>query len=248
MVNENNYKLIRDFQDDAKMYHLELQNLNLTAQHLIKTLGYKEGNTPSLYLEKIDQHLMEAKTEVKIRVGFKIFPPEQIKLRSTGFICGDVNFKTGKIIGNQLMNSETVALFAGTAGPAFDQWSRELFENGDFPGGYVVDVIGSEIVEASIDWLENQIYQSVSHAGKKITNRFSPGYCGWNVIEQFKLFSQLPDDFCGISLTQTALMVPIKSVSGVIGVGDKVEKVAYPCDTCQIKNCYHRRKDEAFKE
>ncbi|MCK7538940.1 MAG: hypothetical protein MZV63_52410 [Marinilabiliales bacterium] len=47
-----------------------------------------------------------------------------------------------------------------------------------------------------------------------ITNRFSPGYCGWDVAEQHKLFSFFKDNFCGITLTESALMNPVKSVSG----------------------------------
>jgi hypothetical protein len=73
-----------------------------------------------------------------------------------------------------------------------------------------------------------------------MTNRFSPGYCGWNVKDQFTLFSFFPEKFCGIELTDSALMVPVKSVSGIIGLGENVQKKAYPCDVCTMQNCYRR--------
>jgi hypothetical protein len=78
----------------------------------------------------------------------------------------------------------------------------------------------------------------------KITNRYSPGYCGWDVSDQHKLFSLLPNNFCGIKLTENALMIPIKSVSAVIGIGKNVERKDYQCSICEIEFCYKRGKNE----
>ena len=36
-------------------------------------------------------------------------------------------------------------------------------------------------------------------------------------------------------------MLPVKSVSGVIGLGDEVENKPYGCAICMNKNCYKRR-------
>ena len=81
---------------------------------------------------------------------------------------------------------------------------------------------------------------------KCYTNRFSPGYCGWHVREQPDLFSLFPTPHpCGIHLTDSCLMVPIKSVSGVIGIGPNVKKLEYSCGLCDYKNCYKRRKPAA---
>jgi hypothetical protein len=53
------------------------------------------------------------------------------------------------------------------------------------------------------------------------------------VSDQHDLFSLLPEDFCGIRLTESAMMVPVKSVSGIIGIGPGVERVDYQCKNCQ---------------
>ncbi|MCF0209200.1 MAG: methionine synthase, partial [Bacteroidaceae bacterium] len=78
------------------------------------------------------------------------------------------------------------------------------------------------------------------------TNRFSPGYCGWHVREQKLLFSTFPlAEPCGVKLTDSCLMLPIKSVSGVIGIGENVRKLEYTCGLCDYANCYKRRKKKA---
>lgn len=228
--------------EPSKIYHVRLSELHLPIEQLEKVLGYEQNAIPLFYREKLRTMWREASDKADIKVGYRILPADQFHWHLTHIICGKTKFLTGKIIGQQLKNSETVAIFAGTAGPAFEVWSKELFDQGDFPDGYIADLLGSEIIEAAIDWMEIKLQQKLDLHSLKMTNRYSPGYCGWNVREQFKLFSLLPNNFCGIRLTDSALMVPIKSVSGIIGIGEKVEKIQYPCDICQMKNCYRRRK------
>jgi hypothetical protein len=37
-------------------------------------------------------------------------------------------------------------------------------------------------------------------------------------------------------------MMPIKSISGIIGVGREVKYREYLCDTCGVKDCTYRSK------
>ena len=57
-----------------------------------------------------------------------------------------------------------------------------------------------------------------------------------------KLFPLFPSaEPCGIRLTDSSLMLPIKSVSGVIGLGDGVRKLEYTCGLCTYDKCYRRK-------
>ena len=114
-------------------------------------------------------------------------------------------------------------------------------KNDDLLKGYVYDVVGSEAVEAAADLMQNQMEEDMKVMDRRITNRFSPGYCGWMVVEQHKLFELMPDNFCGIRLTPSALMDPIKSVSGLIGIGKNVKRAPYTCSLCDMKDCIYRR-------
>ncbi len=103
--------------------------------------------------------------------------------------------------------------------------------------GYIIDLIGSEIVVAALDRMQDELAGKMKSAGLNITNRYSPGDCGWPVTDQHKLFSLFPEKFCGISLSESSLMHPIKSVSGIIGIGKDVRKTAYACDLCEMETC-----------
>ena len=115
-------------------------------------------------------------------------------------------------------------------------------KEGDLLKSYVYDVVGSEIVEAAADLMQDELEKAMAVGGRKITNRFSPGYCGWDVVEQHKLFRLIPGNFCGIRLTPSALMDPVKSVSGFIGIGENVKRLPYTCSFCDMKDCLYRKK------
>ena len=83
--------------------------------------------------------------------------------------------------------------------------------------------------------------QAALREGLRISNSYSPGYCGWNVAEQHRLFALLPERPCGIELGRSALMKPEKSVSGIIALGREVEKRPYGCAICNRRNCYKRQ-------
>jgi hypothetical protein len=61
-------------------------------------------------------------------------------------------------------------------------------------------------------------------SGLLVVVRFIPGYCNWLLSDQQKLFELIGGNNCGVKLTESSLMILIKSVSGVIGVGAEVKK------------------------
>ena len=76
-------------------------------------------------------------------------------------------------------------------------------------------------------------------SGLKISDSFSPGYCEWSVAEQQELFALLPENFCGVSLSESSLMWPIKSVSGMVAIGSDMEHKGYQCYWCTDKDCIY---------
>lgn len=154
-------------------------------------------------------------------------------------------FHSGKIIGKMLRFSESYAFFLVTAGPEPEKLARKLLNEGNYLDGYIVDLVASSIVESAADYLEEQVRILAKEQGMLISNRYSPGYCDWNVAEQQKLFSLFPAKCCGISLSESSLMNPIKSASGIIGIGADVQYKDYTCEICSMHNCQFRKTKES---
>jgi hypothetical protein len=150
-------------------------------------------------------------------------------------------FHSGSIIRSMLKHAEKIAMFMVTAGPEPETLVRLLMGKGNYLEGYIADLVASAIVEGIADLLQEHIRLYADSLGMKITNRYSPGYCSWNVEEQQKLFSLFPENCCGISLSSSSLMSPVKSVTGIIGIGTNVKYRDYTCEICNMKNCHFRK-------
>jgi hypothetical protein len=70
---------------------------------------------------------------------------------------------------------------------------------------------------------------------------YSPGYCGWTVRGQKNLFERLGPEQMGVTLNDSCLMTPIKSVSGVLVAGPGEIHSIRPdfafCDECRTHAC-----------
>lgn len=204
-------------------------------------MGYKEGESHETFSELIRKLLNEAESVCSIKAEYRIFPIESFDDRGKSILVNGLIFNVKKILFGQLKKAEKTAVFLCTAGPEIGIRSRAAMKDGDLLTGYIYDVIGSEVVETATDLMQNNLKETMSAEGIKITNRYSPGYCGWDVAEQHKLFLLLTDNYCGIKLNDSALMNPEKSVSGFIGIGENVRYNPYTCRLCDMKDCIYRK-------
>ena len=197
--------------------------------------------------------------DVYEQMGYRDVEPDEATIRETLAVMEDVRqwlrpqfcffvtrelpaFQIGRIIERQLRGAEAYALFVCTAGTEYEVYQQRLKDEGDMVRVFIADALGSVIAERCADQMENALQESIDKLGWHHTNRFSPGYCGWHVSEQQLLFPLFQGHTCGVTLTDSSLMVPIKSVSGIIGVGPNVRHLDYTCGLCDFKQCYKRKK------
>ena len=226
-----------------KTFQFDFKDLKLTVSQIEKVLGYTDKKSEAHFSELIGKALKEAEEVCTIKAEYRIFDDVIFNEINKTVSVNSLSFDIKKIVYGQLKKSESAAIFLCTAGDEIGKMSRKAMKSGDLLDGYIYDVVGSEIVEAAADLMQAELEKTMASEGRKITNRFSPGYCGWNVSEQHKLFQILPGTYCGIRLTASALMDPEKSVSGMIGIGKNVRHLPYTCSICDMKDCiYQRRK------
>ena len=232
---------------ELQEYSFQFDELEVSTAIIEKFMGYEPGQAPEPVPQLIREVFSVAHDYCDIRGGYIIKDDIEINRSERILQINDTQFDVKRIVSNQLKKMDNVALFACTAGQGIGDYSKELMHEGDFVKGYIADVIGSEIVESAMDKIQDDLERKMEAQGWHITDRYSPGYCGWSVAEQHKLFSFFPKNFCGITLTDSSLMQPIKSVSGVIGIGPNVRRKGYVCQMCDMVNCIYREKREVKK-
>ena len=211
------------------MTHKELSydDLAITPSDVYEQMGYREQWPDEATCRETDAILQEVRTILRPRLCFTVVYG-MLDLKQNQLTIQDTTFDIGKIIARQLRGSEAFALFVATSGTEFEQYQQQLKTKGD--------------MVRIFDEMEQLLQLSIDKLQWKHTNRFSPGYCGWHVSQQQRLFPLLGEkEPCGVHLTDSSLMVPIKSVSGMVGVGKNVRRLDYTCGLCDFKNCYKRR-------
>ena len=125
----------------------------------------------------------------------------------------------------------------------------ELFGNNDYALASMLDTVASCFTDKSVEFLEKRITKELTEKKSMAKNgmvlNYSPGYCGWHISAQKKLFFQLKPEQIGISLNESYLMTPLKSVTGVLVAGDK--NIHYFgnsfsfCYNCKAQSCIERQ-------
>ena len=115
------------------------------------------------------------------------------------------------------MRAERLALFAVTCGQAVCDRISNLFLANDYPLGAALDAGASLAADSAAQVAQDQFASFLND--KSGVLRYSPGYCGWHVSGQKALFNFLDSGAANITLTESCLMHPLKSVSGVIVIG-----------------------------
>lgn len=207
---------------------LTFDDLGITSADIYGQMGYHDA---------LPDEATQAETNMIMAQVRTILQPEFCFFVTRELLAFDM----GKIIMNQLRGAEGYALFIATCGEAFERFLQQMKAEGDMVRVFIADAMGSVIAEKCADEMEKNLQLSIDKLGWKHTNRFSPGYCGWHVSQQQLLFPLFNGQTCGVTLTDSSLMLPIKSVSGIIGVGEKVRKLDYTCGLCNFEKCYKRK-------
>ena len=151
-------------------------------------------------------------------------------------------------VGDIYGQADHLALFVVTLG---EHTCREIglrFESNDFAVAGMLDAFASVAADKTADLVEHRFRATLNErqwdvrAGGVL--RYSPGYCGWHISGQRRLFQQLAPEQIGVTLRDSFLMEPLKSVSGVIIAGRRdIHKFPITfgfCKQCETRSCRQR--------
>lgn len=223
-----------------KEYNFNYNELNLDMKGMQSVLGYPGSPLPAPFDTYLEEAMDFASQLTEIRAAFRIVDPVRLDHSKGSMMADGKSFLVGKTVCKELRKAERLLFFVCTAGKQISEKSAILLKGEDPAKGYIYDLVGTYLTEAAGDRMQQLVREELPD-GDRITNRYSPGYCHWDVADQHQLFSLFPPAPCGVTLTQSALMHPVKSISGVIGIGKEVIYRDYPCALCQSLNCIYRR-------
>ena len=196
---------------------------------LLKRLHVEEG---SRYAEEVIKLTGEAEDVGKPKALYKM---AFIESQGEDWVnIEDVLF-TSRVLRVNLSSTHRVFAYIATCGVELDDWARAL---SDMLHRYWSETIREMALSSATSCLNEHL---TACYGLGSTSTMSPGrLSNWPLREQRPLFSLLgnPDDAIGVQLTDSFLMIPTKTVSGL---RFPTEENFESCQLCSRKGCPSRR-------
>ena len=199
--------------------------------------GSELGGDSLAELERCETLLLQT---ARPRLVWRLF-----SLEEDGTLAGTDYLPAGDDIRAFLSDCDGVVLLAATLGAEAEALIRRAAGR-DMAEAVILDAAGSAAIERVCDNFCADLAAAL--APRFLTDRFSPGYRDMPLSDQRALFRVLDiSRRIGVTLSESALMIPQKSVTALIGVSDRPQpKRARGCEACGMReDCAYRKEGKS---
>lgn len=214
--------------------------MDIRKNEVFRYLGYQkhphDAETEALVAE-ISGTVAKAVTPKSIYREFTLdISPEKIIIGGNSGIATE-----SRGLRKNLGGCKSVLLFAATLGAEADALVRK-YSLVSSARAAVAQAVCAEAIENYADEINEKIRIQQAENGRFLRPRFSPGYGDFPLSYQTDFFRLLDiSKHIGVSLNDSLLMIPTKSITAIIGISDReTECGADKCRNCGKKDCDFR--------
>ena len=206
-------------------------------REILRYLGYrgKEADERTLSLIKSCLYELEGVSRpknVSARYGVTVTPED---------VCFAGLCIRSKKLAQHLRGCEQAIVFAATLGPQADRLMAR-YERVDMSRAVVMKASAAALVEAYCDECCAGFAKEERERGLYLRPRFSPGYSDFSILHQRDILRLLDaPKKIGLSMTESCMLVPVKSVTAIIGLtGEPTLCAQHKCADCSKTDCPFR--------
>lgn len=212
--------------------------MDIDYRETLRYLGYKNQAADKAVLELVRQCLEELDLAATPRSFWREYP-----LTVAGDEIDAGVFQTrSSALGRNLKGCERILVFAASLGAGVDLLIQR-YEKLQMSKAVVMQAAAAAYLEKYCDRVNEELRQRFEADGWYLRPRFSPGYGDFSLECQTAIVAALEaGKRVGITLTDSLLMAPSKSVTAVIGVGRTLLACEVKgCEACGKTDCEFRR-------
>lgn len=215
--------------------------LKADKSEILRYMGYKGQEMSTELNESIDEisELCHELSEPRYTYGYfdLDFKGGFVSLGGTDILL------PGKDIYNHLLGAKHCAVMAVTLGMPIEKKLLQL-EKTNMTEALILDCSANALIESLADYVQNLIEGESSKENLHLNFRFSPGYGDFPIETQKLLIPLLScDRRIGLTVTESSIMIPRKSVTAIIGIFDKKQEFKKSgCQSCNLYNTCNIRK------
>ncbi len=210
-----------------------INGVKVNRDEVLRYLGYGKNSADESVISLIEKCTEEMLNCATFKACYDEY---DISIEEENVIFGNIETES-KSLKKNLKDCEKVIVFTGTIGIEPDRIIRKYSMTSP-ANAVVAQAVGTVMIEEWCNVLVERLKEN-----RFLRPRFSPGYGDFSIEFQKNIFDMLDcPRKIGVSLTESLMMVPSKSVSGIIGVS-KVDSgcTTGGCEECEKRECIYRR-------
>jgi hypothetical protein len=218
-------------------------HLNLETRQVLRREGIRKyGSVKPEIIALIDELLVGIKDDCLLEpaIAYKIYPVTDIDQERLSVANIALH---SPLFASVLPNAEKLAVILCTIGSKLENKVTKYLSKGEPLRGMLLDGMGSTAVDLLAQEACKLISRIALSHGHQASSPISPGMSGFPITEQRQLFQLVPSAQIGVNLSTSGVMVPLKSVSMVVGIGKGmvVRTQAEVCASCNLNRTCHYR-------
>mgnify|MGYP001781023882 FL=1 len=218
--------MIKDFVD----------SISIDREEVLRYLEYKGQDIDNNLIEIIEECRNITKDRINPRYTFRVYSIKQkykgiIELEGTNLILESNDLY------EILKDCNECILMAATLGINIEKDIKK-YSCTELTKEIIIDSCATTAIEEVCDRVQNEIENNILKNGQYLTFRYSPGYGDLSIEKNTEILTILNGQKeIGLTITNSGIMIPRKSVIAIIGITDKkVEQDKTSCSTCKNKS------------
>ena len=186
---------------------------------IYRRLGYRRSSThlSQVQRDETERYIREAEGMIRLQ-GAALRLPVRLEKPDRIILADDMAMISGQLAAF-LGDSREIALMGATGGNGIMEAIRQDTAGDRVTRAVVLDAAASEIVDAALDWVMTYFNRELRREGKSLLNaRYSAGYGDLALENQRLIHRLLGMERFGVSLTETCILMPEKSVTAITGI------------------------------
>jgi hypothetical protein len=222
--------------------------IEISEELLLKRAGSGRSSKNERTREECQKAIEIGEKLLEPRVIYKSFQIDKIEEERV-YLEGGSYFQSGHLA-VLLEGADRIMVCCCTIGSALEKKVGELSNQGELMLAYFLDIYGATAVGVLGKSLYNQLQKELIGLGTTVP--MEPGQLDWHVLDQRVLFQLLHPEEIGITLSDSLMMNPFKSISSVFGIGapDQVKKGVISCSVCPKRDTctFQQEAEEIMQE
>ena len=213
--------------------------MNTREREAIRYLGYGKAEPDEHIKKLIDSSFQELEQIAEKKLYYQTCSLDI--WNDYSLMIGTVEIKSKNLCKN-LRGCKEVLVLGATLGTGVDRLLQK-YERLDITRAVVLQACAAAYLEEFCDVEQKKLKEHYGKEGLYLRPRFSPGYGDFSLEHQKDILEILnAAKRIGLSMTESHMLIPTKSITAVIGISGQNEACHVKgCEACTKEDCMYRR-------